>query len=137
MSCSKMASSKRLPMTMLEPILALWINFSQRACKASKKIASGSPKRLANKPRQLLSTISRKTFNLRHKKKSTCNDHDEDSEFGDDGLWQRSILMGDKCQPLDFSGVIYYDNQGNQLSEVPMRSPARPLANHGVNKKEE
>lgn len=36
--------------------------------------------------------------------------------------------MGDKCQPLDFSGVIYYDNEGNRVSELPSRSPrASPL----------
>lgn len=31
--------------------------------------------------------------------------------------------MGDKCEPLDFSGVIYYDNNGNKLSEPPVKSP--------------
>jgi hypothetical protein len=42
-----------------------------------------------------------------------------DEEFGDGGVWQREILLGDKCQPLDFSGVIYYDANGNQLHELP------------------
>jgi len=49
-------------------------------------------------------------------------------EFGDGGVWQKAILMGDKCQPLDFSGVIYYDGSGKQLNEVPLKSPrASPL----------
>lgn len=39
------------------------------------------------------------------------------------GVWQREILMGGKCEPLDFSGVIYYDCNGRQLKEVPPRSP--------------
>ncbi|WZY97084.1 hypothetical protein YC2023_069413 [Brassica napus] len=39
------------------------------------------------------------------------------------GLWQREILMGGKCEPLDFSGVIHYDRNGRQLREMPPRSP--------------
>ncbi|KAK7343893.1 hypothetical protein VNO77_12995 [Canavalia gladiata] len=37
-------------------------------------------------------------------------------------LWKKTIMMGEKCQPLEFSGLILYDNNGNQLSEPP-RSP--------------
>lgn len=49
-----------------------------------------------------------------------------DSTDEDDGVWRRTILMGEKCQPLDFSGVIYYDADGRRLSEVPTpRSPMR------------
>ncbi|GAA0187445.1 hypothetical protein LIER_34733 [Lithospermum erythrorhizon] len=139
-SCPNMALSKRLSVSILEPILAFWFYFSQKTIKASKRLTNGSPKSspLA-KPRKVLATLSHKTFNLRHKKKSTCDDeHEEEYDFGDGGLWQRSILMGDKCQPLDFSGVIYYDNDGRRMSELPMRSPARasPLPNYILNKKE-
>ncbi|KAF3334895.1 hypothetical protein FCM35_KLT21499 [Carex littledalei] len=31
------------------------------------------------------------------------------------GIWQRQIMMGEKCQPLDFSGVIYYDINGHYV----------------------
>lgn len=47
---------------------------------------------------------------------------DQREGFGEGGLWQKEILMGEKCQPLDFSGVIYYDNYGNKVSQPP-RSP--------------
>ncbi|OWM90323.1 uncharacterized protein LOC116188894 [Punica granatum] len=43
--------------------------------------------------------------------------------FGDGGVWQRSILMGGKCDPLNFSGVIYYDEKGRKLNQLPPRSP--------------
>lgn len=44
----------------------------------------------------------------------------------EEGLWQRTILMGEKCQPLNFSGAIYYDSAGRQLKELPVpRSPLR------------
>ncbi|KAG9152897.1 hypothetical protein Leryth_012514 [Lithospermum erythrorhizon] len=41
------------------------------------------------------------------------------------GLWQKAILMGGKCQPLEFSGVIYYDPNGNRVPELP-RTPKMP-----------
>ncbi|AQK74162.1 uncharacterized protein [Zea mays] len=49
----------------------------------------------------------------------------EEEEAGD-GLWRREIMMGERCQPLDFSGVIYYDAQGRRLAQAPPpRSPLR------------
>ncbi|XP_060203077.1 uncharacterized protein LOC132631523 [Lycium barbarum] len=112
-------SSKRLMVSFIGSmsLLALWLKKAGRGIKTQK--LGDSPK-LA-KPRKFLATISNKAINLRHKKKSEGELVDED--FGDGGLWQRGILMGDKCQPLDFSGVIYYDQEGHRLSEVPMRSP--------------
>ncbi|RZS00589.1 hypothetical protein BHM03_00030339 [Ensete ventricosum] len=51
---------------------------------------------------------------------------EEEEMQGEDGVWRRTILMGEKCQPLDFSGVIYYDADGRQLPAVPTpRSPLR------------
>ncbi|TVU11365.1 hypothetical protein EJB05_44948, partial [Eragrostis curvula] len=42
------------------------------------------------------------------------------------GLWRKEILMGERCQPLDFSGVIYYDAEGRRLAHPPPpRSPMR------------
>ncbi|KAK7391428.1 hypothetical protein VNO78_19844 [Psophocarpus tetragonolobus] len=37
-------------------------------------------------------------------------------------LWKKTILIGQKCKPLEFSGVIFYDSEGNNLSEPP-KSP--------------
>ncbi|KAJ8493600.1 hypothetical protein OPV22_015321 [Ensete ventricosum] len=57
---------------------------------------------------------------------SACGKKMGAEEDGGDGVWRRTILMGEKCQPLDFSGVIYYDADGRRLSEVPtQRSPLR------------
>ncbi|XP_022774598.1 uncharacterized protein LOC111316756 [Durio zibethinus] len=80
------------------------------------------------RPKRLLKTISNKAITLVHRKKLGQENGKDVEEFGDGGVWQRAILMGDKCQPLDFSGVIYYDSKGNQLDQVPIRSPrASPL----------
>ncbi|KAL5212573.1 hypothetical protein ABZP36_023420 [Zizania latifolia] len=50
----------------------------------------------------------------------------EASFRAEDGLWRKEILMGERCQPLDFSGVIYYDAEGRRLEHPPPpRSPLR------------
>ncbi|KQK00993.1 uncharacterized protein LOC100831436 [Brachypodium distachyon] len=51
---------------------------------------------------------------------------EEDVE--DSGVWRKEILMGERCQPLEFSGAIYYDAEGRRLGappppRTPMRSP--------------
>ncbi|KAG0451470.1 hypothetical protein HPP92_026410 [Vanilla planifolia] len=47
-----------------------------------------------------------------------------DDEKEEEGVWKRTILMGEKCQPLEFSGVIYYDCKGTRVV-APHRSPLR------------
>ncbi|CAL5019173.1 unnamed protein product [Urochloa decumbens] len=48
------------------------------------------------------------------------------AEQAGDGVWRKEIMMGERCQPLDFSGVIYYDAEGRRLAQPPPpRSPMR------------
>ncbi|CAL1405526.1 unnamed protein product [Linum trigynum] len=86
---------------------------------------------LVRHSKQLLTQISNRAITLVHGNKNNKDRRGDiiaPDEFGDGGVWQRSILMGDKCQPLDFSGVIYYDSCGKQVNEVAIRSPrASPL----------
>ncbi|GAB4828918.1 hypothetical protein Ancab_018579 [Ancistrocladus abbreviatus] len=79
-----------------------------------------SPRSPLATPKKMLTTISNKTIPFINNKKNGEGWHEEG--FGEGGLWQKNILMGDKCRPLQFSGVIYYDHLGNQISEIP-RSP--------------
>lgn len=51
--------------------------------------------------------------------------HQEDDQC----LWKKTILMGEKCQPLRFPGAIFYDSEGNQLSEPP-KSPRFTFSLH-------
>ncbi|OVA05044.1 hypothetical protein BVC80_1211g120 [Macleaya cordata] len=76
-------------------------------------------KSLLASPRQLITTIRIKVIPFLHKKRFG----NKGEKKVEDGLWQKNILMGEKCQLPDFSGVIYYDCEGNQLSELPPRSP--------------
>lgn len=61
------------------------------------------------------------------------SDDDEEEESNktvDDGgheLWQKGILMGEKCAPPRFSGVIFYDIQGNQIDEPPQKVATEDL----------
>lgn len=44
---------------------------------------------------------------------------EESDEDGDDGgaVWKKTIIKGEKCRPLDFSGRILYDSNGDLLPE--------------------
>lgn len=45
----------------------------------------------------------------------------------DSPVWQRTILMGERCEPPAFSGLILYDERGNQVAELPCKSPRSAL----------
>nr|XP_043627021.1 uncharacterized protein LOC122598492 [Erigeron canadensis] len=91
-----------------------------------EKIPPRSPLRST---KQLINTISNKainTFVMNHKRGGGGDRGDDkvvEEGFGQGGLWQKEILMGVKCQPPEFSGVIYYDYDGHQVPEFPPRSP--------------
>ncbi|KAI5591381.1 hypothetical protein BDE02_04G075500, partial [Populus trichocarpa] len=35
----------------------------------------------------------------------------------DEEIWRRSIIMGERCRPIDFSGKIMYDCEGNLIPD--------------------
>ncbi|KAK3134709.1 hypothetical protein QOZ80_5BG0409740 [Eleusine coracana subsp. coracana] len=43
-------------------------------------------------------------------------------------LWSRRILMGERCQPLDFAGAIHYDSFGRRLARPPTPRSASSLS---------
>ncbi|KAF7036845.1 hypothetical protein CFC21_047372 [Triticum aestivum] len=51
----------------------------------------------------------------------------DDDDVGEPCLWRRTILLGQRCQPLEFSGAIHYDNDGRRLwhARTPLLSPGR------------
>lgn len=69
-------------------------------------------------------------------KRSSKQEESEEEESGGAGLWQKAILMGEKCQPPEFSGVLFYDSYGKRISElprspraIPTSTPTTPLRN--------
>ncbi|KAG6625252.1 hypothetical protein I3843_16G079700 [Carya illinoinensis] len=100
-----------------------------RTIRGTQKKDPSSPT-FASRQKQLLLKISNKAVGFMHRKRigNHAGVGTEPEEWSDCGVWQKTILMGDKCEPLDFSGVIYYDSNGNQVSEDPLRTPrAGPL----------
>ncbi|KAF3778160.1 hypothetical protein EJ110_NYTH44012 [Nymphaea thermarum] len=78
-----------------------------------------SPGSLLVLPRVLLLALTHKAMAVFHMKSTA--EEGEEAETAEDGeeegVWKRQILMGERCQPLDFSGVIYYDHTGKQLQD--------------------
>lgn len=93
------------------------------------KMASKSPLPL---PKQPITAKSNKAPATPRKSAGDEFDTKAKEGFGEGGLWQKAILMGEKCQPPEFSGVIYYDYSGNRISELPRSprtTPMSPLRN--------
>lgn len=40
-----------------------------------------------------------------------------DDHHVDEAVWRKRIMMGERCSPLNFSGKIVYDSEGNRLLE--------------------
>ncbi|KAI3970143.1 hypothetical protein MKW92_029759 [Papaver armeniacum] len=98
-------------------------------CSPNDSKLTTSPSSMIS-PRRFFASVSNKAFPFIYKKKS-CDQYeivgDDEGSLGDGGLWQRGILMGEKCQPPDFSGVIYYDVYGRRVSEIPRSPLASPF----------
>ena len=89
----------------------------------ANQFKTNSPKSPLLSSKKIVTIISNKANTFMYKKKGGGHDFRDDEGEGEGGLWQKSILMGDKCRPPAFSGVIHYDSFGNMLSEPPPRSP--------------
>ncbi|CAF2100541.1 unnamed protein product [Brassica rapa] len=105
------------------------VRCAKQASRISKKL------KLKERPKELLTTLSKKAKSIAGRKKKAYDgcggtkaktavemvmEEEEEEEYG---IWQRKILMGDKCEPLCYSGVIFYDCRGHQVKELPPRSP--------------
>ncbi|XP_010037342.1 uncharacterized protein LOC104426098 [Eucalyptus grandis] len=127
------SSAKRLSLSLLVSMSALMALCAKKASQISRKLIKAKPKSSRFMPKLPLRSPGKQVFitkiSRRNKKKAAYNKQDGGEEVaGDGGVWQRTILMGDRCQPLNFSGVIYYDENGNRLDQLPPRSPRHPAS---------
>ncbi|CAD6239303.1 unnamed protein product [Miscanthus lutarioriparius] len=44
---------------------------------------------------------------------------DGDGTAEEEALWKKAIILGDKCRPLEFSGHITHDSDGNPMQPQP------------------
>lgn len=112
-----------IPLTLLFVLIGVFSVFSivtflcasHKTKKSSRRLKEeetvSSEKKLLSK---LNSNISSKAH-LMVKMISWRKVQDEDDE--DEAVWKRSIIMGERCRPLEFSGKILYDSEGNLLPE--------------------
>lgn len=42
---------------------------------------------------------------------------DDEGSQGEDAVWKKTIIKGERCKPLEFSGKIEYDSEGNLLPD--------------------
>ncbi|CAL1390610.1 unnamed protein product [Linum trigynum] len=84
-------------------------------CGSTSAAGGGEKKKLlwklSSKARLMAKKISRK--------RTTASYGDDE----DDEVWRKSIIMGDRCRQLDFSGRISYDCEGNLVAPIPSSPP--------------
>ncbi|KAI3747797.1 hypothetical protein L6452_10455 [Arctium lappa] len=59
-----------------------------------------------------------KMISWRKEDEGRCEDDDEEA------VWKRTIIMGERCRPLEFSGKLSYDENGNSIAESPRKHVA-------------
>ncbi|KAF7101752.1 hypothetical protein CFC21_102995 [Triticum aestivum] len=99
--------------SLLQAVAALVSTCTRRLQRAARRMGAGNGN---GKPAV---APWRKAFSLPTGKGKAAGREEEEG-----GLWRKEILMGERCQPLEFSGVIYYDADGHRLAQPP-RSPMR------------
>lgn len=114
--------------SLLHAVAALMSTCTRRLQRAARRVSSAAAGREAGESsravvpwRKALSLPAAATAKV---KAAAAAARREEGDSG--GLWRKEILMGERCQPLDFSGVIYYDADGRRLAHPPPpRSPMR------------
>lgn len=87
---------------------------------AEKKEMSSQPSdemKLLTKLNSNISSKAHQVVKLISRKKVEVEDED------DDAVWRRTIIRGERCRPLDFSGRIEYDSEGNLLPDSDSTPP--------------
>lgn len=125
-----------IPITFFFALIAMFGAFSlvTLLCASHKRAKSQSSKReqtavqLGDQKHssKLRSNISSKALGIAKavswKKTRVEEEKDDDHDFtleDEEAMWRKEIMMGEKCRPLDFSGKILYDSQGNLIPSSP------------------
>ncbi|KZV46826.1 hypothetical protein F511_36529 [Dorcoceras hygrometricum] len=106
--------------------------------RRKKEEPNTPPKSPLRSPKQLLTISQQVMMHLLDKSAEPEDDAGNDNGGKEEaGLWQKAILMGEKCRPPEFSGAIYYDYAGNRIPEMPKSPRASPLRSFAFNVKKD
>ena len=126
--------------SLAQAVAALMGTCARRLSRAARRLHPRPPRQQGLAPASLSSSraivpffsgggVIRKALSSSSSSKSKRRRKAEDDELSfewEDGVWRKEIMMGERCQPLDFSGAIYYDAEGRRLEQPPTpRSPMR------------
>ncbi|CAD6231009.1 unnamed protein product [Miscanthus lutarioriparius] len=91
--------------------------------------AAACARRVSRATRRLLHRARRPRRDFSQLVPTTDDDHQQEAsedageqgggEEEEEGLWRRTVLMGERCKPLDFPGAIHYDSSGRLLPAAP------------------
>jgi hypothetical protein len=56
------------------------------------------------------------------------SDDEEAAVEDEEAVWRKAIIMGERCRPLEFSGHIAFDSNGNLLPPGPAKKAAADVA---------
>jgi hypothetical protein len=97
------------------------------------KAADGGNSGVTSRKHMLASSLSgiggkaARMVSWNRRSRSGGSSDEEDAPVEDEeAVWRKAIIMGEKCRPLQFSGHIAFDSDGNQLP------PAVKKATDGV-----
>ncbi|KAI4320303.1 hypothetical protein MLD38_033799 [Melastoma candidum] len=79
---------------------------------------SGRPGSVGKRLSKLSSSVSSKALLVARMvswKRVVADEEDRGEESDEEALWRKTIIPGEKCRPLDFSGQILYDSGGKLL----------------------
>lgn len=118
-------------------VIAVCITFYSRHNRVQSKDSSTdgdySPTK-SKSPKNWISLSSKRLLSMKKGKRTSAEDdllaydlHFAEGDEPNSPVWQHTILMGERCQPPAFSGLILYDESGNRIPEFPCRSPQGTL----------
>ena len=64
------------------------------------------------------------SWNRRSTAPGGSSDDEEALVDDEEAVWRKAIIMGEKCRPLEFSGHIAFDSDGNQLPPAAKKGGA-------------
>ncbi|WVZ69476.1 hypothetical protein U9M48_018252 [Paspalum notatum var. saurae] len=100
-------------------------------CGAGLRDVSDSPLVVVKRGTRMMRKV--KARRIRERKRGKGGDLFHDGDGGEPCVWRRAILLGRRCQPLEFTGAIHYDCDGQRLwrprtppLSSPLLSPVHP-----------